>query len=73
MDKRRYFLVLALVTTPVIFSWTLEVAFVSHEMQRMIFFVWAIPGVLAYHSTMYILFISCWIAGFVLLHDSISN
>ena len=71
MDKRRYFLVLALVTTPVIFSWTLEVAFVSHEMQRMIFFVWAIPGVLAYHSTMYILFISCWIAGFVLLHDSI--
>ena len=73
MDKRRYFLVLALVTTPVIFSWTLEVAFVSHEMQRMIFFVWAIPGVLAYHTTMYILFISCWIAGFVLLHDSISN
>jgi len=73
MDKRRYFLVLALVTTPVIFSWTLEVAFVSHEMQTMIFFVWAIPGVLAYHSTMYILFLSCWVAGFVLLHDSISN
>ncbi|AFH21611.1 hypothetical protein OSG_eHP5_00105 [environmental Halophage eHP-5] len=71
MDKRRYFLVLALVVTPVIFSWTLEVAFVSHEMQRMIFFIWAIPGVLAYHSTMYILFLSCWIAGFVLLHDSI--
>jgi hypothetical protein len=73
MDKRRYFLVLALVTTPVIFSWTLEVAFVSHEMQRMIFFVFPISGVLAYHTTMYILFLSCWIAGFVLLHDSISN
>jgi hypothetical protein len=73
MDKRRYFLVLALCTTPVIFSWTLEVAFVSHEMQRMIFFIWAIPGVLAYHSTMYILFLSCWVSGFVLLHDSVSN
>ena len=73
MHKRRYLLVLALVVTPVIFSWTLEVAFVSHEMQTMIFFIFPIPGVLAYHATMYMLFLSCWVAGFVLLHDSLSN
>jgi len=73
MHKRRYLLVLALVTTPVIFSWTLEVAFVSHEMQTMIFFVFPISGLAAYHATMYMLFLSCWVAGFVLLHDSISN
>jgi len=40
-------------------------------MQTMIFFVFPISGVLAYHATMYMLFLSCWIAGFVLLHDSI--
>jgi len=73
MHKRRYLIVLSLVVTPVVFSWTLEVAFVSHEMQTMIFFVFPIPGVAAYHITMYMLFLSCWVAGFVLLHDSIST
>lgn len=71
MDRRRYLLVLAVISTPIIFSWTLEVAFVSHEMQTMIFFIWAIPGVAAYHITMYILFLSCWIAAFVLLCDAV--
>jgi hypothetical protein len=71
MDKRRYLLVLAVISTPVIFSWTLEVAFVSHKMQTMIFFIWAIPGVAAYHTTMYMLFLSCWIAAFVLICDGI--
>jgi len=70
---KRYLLVLSVIATPVFFSWTLEVAFTSHEMQTMIFFIFPIPGVLAYHVSMYLMFLSCWIAGFVLLHDSLSN
>jgi hypothetical protein len=70
MNKLRYLVVLAVISTPVIFSWTLEVAFVSHEMQTMIFFVWPVPGVAAYHTTMYLLFVSCWTAAFILICDA---
>ncbi len=69
MHPRRYLVALALITMPLIFVWTLEVAFISHEMQTLIFYVIPISGVAAYHTTMYLLFIICWFAAFLILSE----
>lgn len=66
-------LALCACVSPFVWVWTTEIAFVSHEMHDIIFFVWAVSGVLGYHLTMYFMFLSIFLLSFRVLQLSIST
>jgi len=63
---------IAVIITPLIFVWTMELAVTTSEIAdvELTFYVWIIPTLAAYHSTMYALFAASWIGGGWIIYDA---
>lgn len=61
-------LAMLLAVTPVIFVWTTELLVTSEDLTDtgVVFFIWDIPPLAAYHATMYVMFLVSWIGAFTI-------
>lgn len=60
---------------PVIFVWTMELLVTMDELRDngLVFYVWEIPPVAAYHATMYAMFLASWGAAFSIVEWGIDR
>jgi len=74
-SKLQTILGILLALAPVIFVWTMELLVTSEELtdSGLVFFIWEIPPLAAYHATMYVMFLVSWIGAFNITHHGLSK
>jgi hypothetical protein len=69
-SRVQYVLGILLAVTPVTFVWTTELLITTSELTdtELTFFIWGFPPLVAYHTTMYVMFFVSWMGAFNLIH-----